>query len=260
MKFSKDEKKVYFRLLALVLVSVIVIAGIKLFKVLPADDIAIAAMESNDLVEVSDQPSIIALVPKGAVLQRGLIFYQGARVAPEAYVPLLKPLAEQGILVVIPKMPLNYAIFDVDRAAEIQAAYPQIACWTIGGHSLGGSMAAQYASENSYRLNGIIFLGSYPPKKTSLQGMDIEGLALRGSNDGLATAEDVQKVLLNYPSNTKFILIGGGNHAQFGNYGVQSGDGEATMDRAMQQEGTDVAMLNFIYHLGGTCAEIEVEQ
>jgi hypothetical protein len=259
MRFTKEELAVYKRFLILIVLSVVVVAGIKLFMPEQADETALAAMKTDALVEVSDQPSLIALVPKDIHLQRGLIFYQGAKVPPEAYVPLLKPLAEQGILIVIPKMPLNFAIFGIDRAAEIQNAYPQITCWTIAGHSLGGSMAAEYARENSYRLNGIIFLGSYPAKNTSLMGMDMKGLVIRGSNDGLATAEDIKKVLQNYPSDTIFIEIEGGNHAQFGNYGLQSGDDQATIDWETQQADTDEAILDFIFTLGGTCADLNTE-
>ena len=256
MKFSKEELAVYKRFIILIVLSVLVVAGIKLFAPQEADEIAVASMVSDAMVEVSNQPSMIALVPKDIELQRGLIFYQGAKVPPEAYVPLLKPLAEQGILVVIPKMPLNYAIFGIDRAAEIQNAYPQIACWTIAGHSLGGSMAAEYASENSFRLNGIIFLASYPAKNTSLQGMDIEGLVVRGSNDGLVSNEEVDEVIGNFPSDTTFIMLDGGNHAQFGHYGKQSGDGISTMSAEDQQTQTMQAMLVFIDQLGGTCADI----
>jgi hypothetical protein len=259
MKFSKEELVVYKRFLMLIVLVVIVIAGIKLFVPQEVDDIALASMESDALVEVSNQPTLIALVPKGTQLQRGLIFYQGAKVPPEAYVPLLRPLAEQGILVVIPKMPLNYAIFGQDRAADIQLAYPQILCWTIAGHSLGGSMAAEYASDNAFRLNGIVFVASYPAKNTSLKGMDIEGLVIRGSNDGLVSDEEVDAVIDNFPSDTTFIMLDGGNHAQFGRYGRQSGDGEATMSADEQQDETTQAMLDFMDQLGGTCAEIEVE-
>ena len=259
MKFSKEEFAVYKRFLILIVLSVIVVAGIKLFVPQQADEIALAAMESDVLVEVSDQPTMIALVPKDIELQRGLIFYQGAKVPPEAYVPLLKPLAAQGILVVIPKMPLHYAVFGVDRAAEIQNAYPQITCWTIAGHSLGGSMAVEYASEHSFRLNGIIFLASYPAKNTSLHGMDIEGLVIRGSLDGLVSDEEVDAVMDNFPSDTTFLMLEGGNHAQFGRYGWQNGDGEATISVEEQQEKTIQAMLEFIDQLGGTCAEIKAE-
>ena len=259
MKFSKEELTVYKRFLILIVLSVIVIAGIKLFVPQEADEIAMASMESNALVEVSNQPSVIVLVPKDKQLQRGLIFYQGAKVPAEAYVPLLMPLAEQGILVVIPKMPLNYAIFNIDRAANIQNVYPQITCWTIAGHSLGGSMAAEYASDNAYRLNGIVFVASYPAKNTSLSGMDIEGLVIRGSNDGLVSDEEVDAVLENFPSDTTFIMLDGGNHAQFGRYGWQNGDGEATMSADEQQEETTQAILEFIDQLGGTCTEMDVE-
>ncbi|MBI9049365.1 MAG: hypothetical protein JEZ00_08095 [Anaerolineaceae bacterium] len=255
MTKSKEEKQFYYRFLVLIIIVFIVVAGKNLFTVLPADQAAESAAISDDLVEISNQPKLIALVPRDVILQRGIIFYPGARVDPVAYIPMLRSLAEEGIVVIIPKMPLNYAIFGINRTAEIQDAYPQVTCWIIAGHSLGGSMAAEYAKENSYRLDGIVFVASYPGKNTSLHGMDIQGLVIRGTNDGLVSEEEIDQVLENFPTDTKIVVLQGANHAQFGHYGVQRGDGQATMSAEEQDAATSLAILEFVGELNGTCVE-----
>jgi hypothetical protein len=251
----KSEKKnnSFFIIAILILLAVVLGVVLALGKTLPADKVARAAAISDNLVEISDQPTMIVLVPKGTSLTRGMIFYPGARVDPLAYVPLLKPLAETGILVVIPKMPLGFAVLDINRAGKIQDAYPQVTCWVIGGHSLGGSMAAEYSADHPERIQGIVFVASYPGKKTSLNGYDIQGLAISGSQDGLATTEKVAAVVDNFPQGTKFIVLDGANHAQFGHYGEQVGDNPASISPVAQQEAATKAILEFINTLGGAC-------
>lgn len=247
--------------LLLLVLGLLLVTGIVSFvgytRLLPADEIALAAMQSTDQVQVSDQPMILALVPRVDALTCGFVFYPGARVDPQAYVPLLKPLAEAGILVVIPKMPLGFAVLGIDRAAEIQAVYPQIKCWAIGGHSLGGSMAAEYVAKFPKEMQGIVFLASYPAKNTSLASLPIRGLVLRGSMDGLVAAEDIAAVQKNFPQNTEFVVLEGGNHAQFGHYGPQTGDHPAVMSAEEQQAKSIHAMLDFFSELKKDCGLIE---
>ena len=259
MKHEKNVKKnSSFFLMAIIVILAVFTAVVLAFgRMLPADEVAQAAAISDTLVEVSDQPTIIAMVPKETALTRGMIFYPGARVDPAAYVPLLKPLAEEGILVVIPKMPLGFAVLDINKAAEIQSAYPQVTCWVIGGHSLGGSMAAEYVANHPQSIYGIVFIASYPAKNTSLRDDDLKGLSINGSLDGLATQEKINAVKNNFPQDSTFIVLDGANHAQFGDYGAQVGDNEATMSQAAQQEATSRAILEFINGLNGTCIQQE---
>jgi hypothetical protein len=245
----------------LLILGLLILAGILSFigytRLLPADDIALAAMESTDQVQVSDQPMMLVLVPRVDALNRGFVFYPGARVDPQAYVPMLKPLAEAGILVVIPKMPLGFAVLGIDRAAEIQAVYPQILCWAIGGHSLGGSMAAEYVAKFPEEMQGIVFVASYPARNTSLASLPIRGLVISGSLDGLVAAEDVASVETNFPQESEFVLLEGANHAQFGHYGPQSGDNLAEMSAEEQRAKSTQAMLDFFSNLRMDCGLTE---
>ncbi|UCG54769.1 MAG: alpha/beta hydrolase, partial [Dehalococcoidia bacterium] len=47
---------------------------------------------------------------------RGLIYYPGGLVDPEAYAVTAQGIADAGYLVVIPKMPLNLAFMGINRA------------------------------------------------------------------------------------------------------------------------------------------------
>jgi hypothetical protein len=162
------------------------------------------------------------------------IFYPGGKVEYTAYSPLLVKLAEKGITGILVKMPFNLAVFNINAADKIFNDLPEIKNWYIGGHSLGGAMASSYASDNSESMKGLILLAAYPVNEISMPV-----LAVYGSNDGVL---DITKL-----QNTKSIVeIEGGNHAYFGNYGEQDGDGIATITREDQQEETVAAIMDFI--------------
>ena len=175
--------------------------------------------------------------------ETGFIFYPGGLVDPAAYAPLMKQLSEQGLMSVIVPMPLDLAIFGVNKANDVIVAHPEIKHWIIGGHSLGGSMAAQYVKDNPTKVQGVAFWAAYPADNVDLSKLPIRFVSIRGSNDGLVTEAKVQNSLKNLPPDTEVILIDGGNHAQYGNYGPQAGDGQATLSREEQQLQTANATL-----------------
>jgi dienelactone hydrolase len=170
----------------------------------------------------------------------GLIFYPGGKVEATAYAPLLAQLSQRGITTVLMEMPFHLAVFDIDAADQVYDQFPEIKSWYIGGHSLGGAMASSYANANSEYLDGLILLGAYPVGQTQLPI-----LALYGSEDQvmdrskLDEAESVNKAL-------NRIELAGGNHANFGNYGEQAGDGTATISREEQQRLTVEEVLLFV--------------
>ncbi len=55
-------------------------------------------------------------------------------------------------------------------------------------------------------------------------------------------AENLNK----FPSNTTFIMIPGGNHYNFGDYGVQAGDNNSTISRELQQNLAVAYILKFL--------------
>ena len=206
---------------------------------------SLPAIDSNETVVVQTNPWLV-FQPTQKSPTTGLIFYPGGRVDPRAYAPLAYKIAENGYLVVIVPMPLNLAVFGVSQAADVISAFPDIDHWVIAGHSLGGSMAASFADNNPDCIDGIVFLASYPASSDDLSDQDIESLSIYGTRDGLATPKEIQDSRSLLPPDTNWLAIDGGNHAQFGWYGPQSGDNEATISRVEQQEQIMNAILELL--------------
>jgi pimeloyl-ACP methyl ester carboxylesterase len=182
---------------------------------------------------VAAQPWIV--FRPNAATTTGLIFYPGGLVAAEAYAPALRAVAERGFLVVVPPMPLKLAVFAPERAAEIQAAFPAVRHWAVGGHSLGGAMAARYAARHAGAVEGVVLWASYPDPSDSLVQSGLAVVSIYGTRDGVATPTEVEAARGLLPAGTRWVSVEGGNHAQFGWYGEQRGDLPATIDRAAQQ-------------------------
>lgn len=182
------------------------------------------AMETADQVTVSEQESWIDFVPDKSE-GISVIFYPGGLVKPESYAPLAHELAEAGHHTIIAKMPVNLAVLKQNLADDIRNAYPDEP-FVMGGHSLGGSMAARYAASHPDALQGIFFLASYPDQKGSVKSLGIPALSILGTNDEVVNATKYQNGRAYLPEDTVYYTIEGGNHSQFGDYGHQSGDGE----------------------------------
>ena len=88
------------------------------------------------------------------------IFYPGGKVEHTAYEPLMEACAAKGITCVLVEMPFNLAVFDINAADTIKEMFPEIKNYYIGGHSLGGSMAAAYLANHTEDFDGLILLGS----------------------------------------------------------------------------------------------------
>jgi hypothetical protein len=210
----------------------------------PASETALQAMNSDSQVYVSPENGWVVFFPaENARPETGFIFYPGGKVDYRAYAPVLKLIAAQGYFVVVVPVPLNLAFFDINAASRVEAAYPEIKNWFVGGHSLGGVAAASYASGHE-EIRGVVFWASYPADD-SLKTGNIPAVSIYGTNDGLATGEklDESKALL--LPDTKFVAIEGGNHAQFGSYGLQSGDNEANISPEAQWTQTANATVDF---------------
>ena len=165
----------------------------------------------------------------------GFIIYPGGRVDPRSYAPIAHAIASEGYLTVIAPMPLNLAVFGVNAAGDITNSYPQIRSWGIGGHSLGGTMAAQFAYENPSKIKGLVLWAAYPTSGNDLSKHNLIVTTIHGSNDGLVSSRQIQDSLKLLPPNASRVEIVGGNHAQFGWYGEQPGDNAAGITRELQQ-------------------------
>ena len=235
MNFLTDKRKrKIFIITTSVLLTLIIILGayaIYLGDYYRADEGAIAVFnaDENITVSVSDNGNVI-FEPQNAT--RGFIFYPGGKVEHRAYEPLLAELAREGVLCVIVKMPFNLAVLDINAADGIQDEYPEVEEWYIGGHSLGGSMAASYLEKNSEDYEGLVLLGSY--STADLTNTDLKVLSIYGSEDKVMNREKYDKNKSNLPTGITEIVIDGGCHAYFGMYGAQDGDGMPTISNKEQ--------------------------
>jgi len=195
---------------------------------------AVQALQSSSAVRVSVNGSL-QFQPKGDDIEMGFIFYPGGRVRAESYADLCHRIASEGYLVVVPRMPLHLAIFDIDAAVGIIREHPDIEHWVIGGHSLGGAMAAAFAEKKPASLEGLILWAAFPGDNTDLSESGLEVLSIYGTRDGLATLEEITGAADQLPENTHWVEIEGGNHAGFGSYGCQRGDLSATISLESQQ-------------------------
>ncbi len=211
---------------------------------------ALAALQSDARVQVDMQPWLV-FRPLGAQPTTGLIFYPGGLVDPRAYAPMARDIAARGYLVVIVPMPLNLAFLDVNGAQAVIRAFPTIPRWALGGHSLGGVAAAMFIQEHPDTVQGLVLWASYPAPGDNLSEHALRTVSIYGTRDGLATNGKIDASRPLLPPSTRWVAIEGGNHGQFGWYGLQSGDGAATISREQQQEQIVSATTDLLSALGG---------
>ena len=224
------------------------IGGFILWALTPAgpSEEALQALVTDQEILVSSFPKWLAFEPVQGDPQSVIVIYPGGRVDYRSYAPVSRKLAGEGSLVILVRMPLNLAVFAPDRIEEVFEAYPAQDTWFLGGHSLGGSMAASYAYDNPGRIEGLFLWASYPSTNQSLAGNDLPVISIYGSLDGVATPADIMDSQAYLPSSTFFDEIIGGNHAQFGSYGEQKGDNPAAISPEEQQDQTTESMSSFI--------------
>ena len=196
-----------------------------------AEDTALAVLAQEDSITVRDNLTILS---PSYPTDTAIIFYPGAKVEGSAYLPLLDQLRQTGLTCILVEMPFHLAIFDVNAAEDVMAQFPDIQHWYIAGHSMGGAMASQFASEHPDEVDGLLLLGAYlygdyPPADT----LTVYGSLNQSVEDKIDYTENV-------------VEIAGGNHAQFGNYGPQEGDLPATISAEEQQAQAVAAISDFI--------------
>ena len=159
----------------------------------------------------------------------GVVLYPGANVSSDAYALLAQQLAEEsGALVAVVRVPLNLAFLERDAATEVIKAYPGVNKWVVGGHSLGGSVAANVAETNP-RISGLLLWASRPSRDTDLSDRELEVTSIHGSQDELIDSASIEEARTRLPASTVYVEIEGANHAYFGDYGAQRDDGEPTI-------------------------------
>ncbi|HSG44079.1 MAG TPA: alpha/beta hydrolase [Anaerolineales bacterium] len=214
---------------------------------LPADGTALQALESDEQVVVKEESGLITFEPVNAEFDTGFIFYPGGRVDYRAYAPVLSQIAGRRYFVALVPMPLNMALFNVDAANQVIELYPGIQQWAVGGHSLGGVAASRFVANETGAVQGVVLWAAYPGND-SLANADIKVMSIYGTND-IAGMEPFDESRAQLPVDTEFVVIEGGNHAQFGSYGPQPGDNPATISPEEQWTQIAEATVRFLESL-----------
>lgn len=191
-------------------------------------------LDQVDMVSIMDGDYVV--IRATGEVKAGVIFYPGAKVENTAYSYYAKNLAEAGYDVFIPSMTLNFPLLDKGISGKIISDNPVIKRWYVGGHSLGGVAAAMFVKEHEHLVNGLILFASYPSGGSDLSASDLDVLSLYAERDGLTTVQDIEASKQLLPTSARFVEVKGGNHAQFGLYGEQKGDQQATISALEQQQ------------------------
>lgn len=232
----RSHKKKARLVLIILLAAVAVLAALFFWYVsdyYPAEDTALAVLAQEDGMETRDNLTILS---PSYPTDTGILFYPGAKVEAEAYLPLLDQIRQAtGATCILVHMPFHMAIFDADAAEAVMESFPEIHHWYMAGHSMGGAMASKFASEHPDQVEGLFLLGAYlygdyPEEKT----LTIYGSLNQSVEDHIDYTQNIVK-------------IQGGNHAQFGNYGPQKGDPPASIS-AEEQQAQAVAAIEAFLH------------
>ncbi len=171
----------------------------------------------------------------------GLVFFAGSLVDPIAYAPLARAVATRGFPVLLIELPRRGALGGADgaevmvRARAAMGRVPSVGRWVIAGHSRGGAVAARFVFEDASGVGGLVLLGTSHPRDFDLSGVQVPVTKVLGTQDGVSSVEKSERNRSKLPSSTRWVLIEGGNHSQFGYYGFQPGDRWATIGREEQQ-------------------------
>jgi len=213
----------------------------------PALPEALAALNATQTVQVTTGKWDI-FSPQEADPAIGLIFYPGGRVDSRSYAPTLAAIAAEGYLVVNVPMPFDLAVYGWEQASDVIAEFPEIKTWVIGGHSMGGRMAARYTKQHPADISGLLLWGAYPSYDDDLSGANLAVLTIYGSLEGGVWRIKRGAGLL--PEDAGWVEIEGGSHNQFGYYASEPGDRLAAISQAEQQAIILKATLSFLAGLG----------
>ena len=234
--------------LGLVLVVALIVIGFVAWAETPLGPApeALTALQSDANITVTTD-NFITFEPANLKPSTAFIFYPGGRVDYRSYAAPLRAIAEQGYLVVLVPVRLNLAFFDINAAEPVFEKYPEITHWAVGGHSLGGVASALFAKDHP-QVEGLVFWASYPADD-SLKNSSLKMISIYGTEDmaGMGKFDETKTFLT---ADAQYVVIDGGNHAQFGDYGPQPGDNAALISRSDQQAQVTQATSDFLNGLG----------
>lgn len=234
-----------FKILMISLLSVVVIGlGVSFWYLSDVYD-AVCVKHPNSISITYDDDNTLVMQLLDESKQNGgaVVFYQGGKVDEKSYIEIMVPIVEAGYTVFMPTAPFELAVLSPNMMQKVIDRY-DFKNWYAGGHSLGGSMISSFVSKNQDKVNGLFLLASY----ATVDLTDYKGwvVSIYGSNDLVLNMESFEENQSNLPSHAEIAIIEGGNHAQFGNYGVQDGDGVASIASSEQYSQTQNLLLSYM--------------
>lgn len=226
--------------IAILVLILIMIVGLFIYSSNPYEALdemhdEITLIESSDVTRFEDNDEITFTVDHPI---KQIVFIPGGLVEPDSYEYLAYMLAKSGYNVTIAKAFFDLAILTPNYAKRFLSE-------TLGnviiGHSLGGVVGSIVASNNDL-VDQVILLGSYPIRDLT----DKEVLIITAEHDLGMDQDSFDESLVYVSEETEVFNIVGGNHAQFGWYGPQKGDGDAEISTIDQQNIVVNKILEFI--------------
>ncbi len=222
-----------------------------------AQGVSPQVLNSDEAVEINETSTVLQFIPRARQHGLAFLFLPGALVDPHAYAPMGRSVAEHGFEFIIVKPAFRMALSASQEASvyrqihEIIQRAPQIQRWVLGGHSRGGAIAARFAAQYPSEISGLVLMGTSHPKEAEgdLSALPLKVVKIAATNDGLASEAEVEADRRYLPPDAQLVWIEGGNHAQFGWYGPQLGDGAATISREQQQQIIVEALVEFFSQL-----------
>lgn len=212
----------------------------------PGQDAAGDPAGARAVVSLDDVGGRVLSVRPEADADILFVLYPGGLVRPQAYEWLGRALAGRGVHTVIPEFPVDLAVLDAGRAQRLVDHYAAGRPVVVGGHSLGGAMAAAWASDHPDALAGLVLLAAYPPDGDDLTAAGFPALVLQAEHDLVADGDAVRGGLDRLPASTDLVVVEGAVHSFFGRYGPQAGDGIPTVSRAEAEASIVAALTDFL--------------
>lgn len=246
---SRTRRISWFSILAVVVALLVAVSAFVIWTqdTYAADARGIESIESDSRLQLHERDGLTVVAPAGEPNDRGIVFLPGAKVEPEAYATTFAEVAAAGTTVVIVNPFLNLALIEPRSFEEYTAVAPEVTTWAVGGHSMGGVKACQYAE--AAEVDALLLLASYC-SGVDLADRDLDVLTLLGSEDGVINSNALRDARGLLPADAVWSTIEGATHAQFGDYGPQDGDGVATISDAAAHEAIGAALVSFLGRAG----------
>ncbi|MFC4102862.1 alpha/beta fold hydrolase [Paenibacillus xanthanilyticus] len=248
---DRFERRLNRTLLLVCLLAIALVTAYRIAVFEPSDK-AIVALMSDSRVRVSSSSEWWLLEPaQGDRKSPGVIVYPGLLADAAGYSPWARMLAERGYPVYLVKMPLHFSPLAPERATHILNKHPREA-FVIGGHSLGGAVAARYAASHRERVEGLFLIASFIDREAGKEVVGLPVLQVAATKDGIITLNVSDREREQLPGTTEYVNIRGGNHQQFASYAEEWQDYPPAISEAEQLSLTAGALENWLSHLGST--------